>query len=321
MRRVRRFSDFGYQVWTDGSVVLDVLSGAGALAYPKDGRREKVVLGAGSLACSYRAECVAMEAGLNRLVDVIGLSKTHRTRVAAFKVSLSLPMALGAGPEAVEDAIMKRIWDLILGIVRLRLSVNFQFVFLHFGVPRNEAADKAAEQGNAKPQSYPAWVTDIVTGVVRQFRGEMYRVFEGRMPRTHRSVILDRVRPAPKHSKLGRLGESLLAQFVTSTSKHFGWLHRVLARKMDRLECRRYRMQAAGGYTAEERPSVESAADSANAPNLGIATRQGDPIICPLCNMLCARPQAGAVHLVKIHGLERDCALALAKKARRAALT
>ncbi|KAH8620153.1 hypothetical protein ERJ75_000092300 [Trypanosoma vivax] len=45
MRRVQRFSDFDYQVWTDGSVVLDVSSGAGALVYPKDGRREKVVLG------------------------------------------------------------------------------------------------------------------------------------------------------------------------------------------------------------------------------------------------------------------------------------
>ncbi|CCD20087.1 hypothetical protein, conserved, partial [Trypanosoma vivax Y486] len=37
--------------------------------------------------------------------------------------------------------------------------------------------------------------------------------------------------------------------------------------------------------------------------------------------MVCARRQAGVVHLVKIHGLERDCALALTKKARRAALT
>ncbi|KAH8607003.1 putative Zinc finger C2H2 type [Trypanosoma vivax] len=37
--------------------------------------------------------------------------------------------------------------------------------------------------------------------------------------------------------------------------------------------------------------------------------------------MAYARRQAGVVHLVKIHGLERDCALALAKKARRAALT
>ncbi|CCD19830.1 reverse transcriptase (RNA-dependent DNA polymerase), putative [Trypanosoma vivax Y486] len=52
MRRVRRFMGFGYQVWTDGSVVLDVSSGAGALVCPKDGRREKVVLGAASLAAA-----------------------------------------------------------------------------------------------------------------------------------------------------------------------------------------------------------------------------------------------------------------------------
>ncbi|KAG8341483.1 hypothetical protein TRVL_07687 [Trypanosoma vivax] len=247
MRRVHWFSDFDYQVWTDGSVVLDVSSGAGALVYPKVGRREKVVLGAGSLACSYRAECVAMEAGLKRLVDVIVLSKTHGTRVVAFTDSLSLLMALNTRPAAVEDAILRRIWELILHIVRLCVSVNFQFVLSHCGVPRNEAADKAAEQGNAKQQSYPAWVADIVTGVERQVRNEMYRAFEeGRMSRMHRSALLDHVRPAPKHSKLDRLGESLLAKFRTGTSKHFGWLRRVVTHKTDQLECRWCSAQAPG---------------------------------------------------------------------------
>ncbi|KAH8609673.1 putative RNase H [Trypanosoma vivax] len=322
MRRVQRFRGFDYRVWTDGSVVLDVSSGAGAMVVPKDSRREKVVLGAESLACSYRAECVAMEAGLKRLVDVIELSKTRRTRVVAFTDSLSLLKALGAGPAAVEDAMPRRILDLILHIVRLRVSVNFQFVFSHCGVPRNEAADKAAEQGNAKPQLYPAWITDIVTGVERQVRNEMYRAFEeGRMPRTHRSALLDHVRPAPKHSKVDRLGESLLAQFRTGTSKHFGWLHRVLARKMDQLECRWCNAQVAVSDAGEEHPSQVTVADSETAPDLGIATRQSDPIICPLCDMVRSRRQAGVVHLVKIHGLERDCALALTKKARRAALT
>ncbi|KAG8340131.1 hypothetical protein TRVL_09042 [Trypanosoma vivax] len=37
--------------------------------------------------------------------------------------------------------------------------------------------------------------------------------------------------------------------------------------------------------------------------------------------MVCSRRHAGAAHLVKIRGLERDCVWALAKKARRAALT
>ncbi|CCD20332.1 retrotransposon hot spot protein (RHS), putative [Trypanosoma vivax Y486] len=294
MRRVQRFRDFDYQVWADGSVVLDVSSGAGTLVYPKDGRREKVVLGAGSLACSYRAECVAMEAGLKRLVDVIELSKTHRTRVVAFTDSLSLLMVLSAGPAVVEDAMLRRIWDLILHIVRPRVSVNFQFVFSHFGAPRNDAADKAAEQGNVKPHSYPVWITDIVTGVERHVWNEMCRTIEeGRMPRTRRSVLLDRVRPAPKHSKPDRLGESLLSQFRTGTSKHFGWLRRVLTRKADQLQCRWCSTQATGSDAAEEHPLAETVADSATAPDLGIATTQCDPIICPLCNMVCSRASAG----------------------------
>ncbi|KAH8615874.1 hypothetical protein ERJ75_000540200 [Trypanosoma vivax] len=151
MRRVQRFRDFDYQVWTDGSVVLDVSSGAGALVYPKDGRREKVVLGAGSLVCSYSAERVAMEAVLKRLADAIELSKTHRTQVVAFTDSLLLLMALNTDPGAVEDAILKRILDLILHIVLLRVPVNFQFVFLHCGVPRSDEAGNAAERGHTKP--------------------------------------------------------------------------------------------------------------------------------------------------------------------------
>ncbi|SCU72738.1 RNase H, putative [Trypanosoma equiperdum] len=145
MRLVQQFRDYDYQVWTDGSVVLDVSSVAGALVYPKERKREKVVLGAGSPACSYRAECVSMEAGLKRNADFMELSKTHRTRVLPFKDLISLLMALIIGPVVVEDAILRRIWDLILRIVRLRVSVNFQFVFSHCRLPHNEATERAAE--------------------------------------------------------------------------------------------------------------------------------------------------------------------------------
>ncbi|KAG8344892.1 hypothetical protein TRVL_04283 [Trypanosoma vivax] len=117
MRRVQRFRDFGYQAWTDGAVVLNVSSGAGALVCPKEGRREKMVLGAGSLARSYRAECVAMEAGLKRLVGAIELSKTHGTQVAVFAKPLPLLMALGAGPVVLGVAMLRRIWDLIFRLV------------------------------------------------------------------------------------------------------------------------------------------------------------------------------------------------------------
>ncbi|SCU69528.1 uncharacterized protein TEOVI_000109400 [Trypanosoma equiperdum] len=226
------FKNCDYRVWTDGFVVPDVSSGAGALAYRKEGWRERVVLGAGSPSC--------------------------RTRVPAFTDLISLLMVLSTGPEVVEGSILGRIWDLILSIVRLRVSVNFHFVFSHCGVPRNEAANKAAEHGNAKPQPYPACITDIVTGAERQVQNAVYNVFEeGRMPRTHLSVILDHVRPAPKRTKLDRLGEPLLPQFRTGTSKHFGWLRRVVTRTLDQLGCRWCNAQEPGSNASGPPPAVE----------------------------------------------------------------
>ncbi|CCD16172.1 hypothetical protein, unlikely [Trypanosoma congolense IL3000] len=50
---------------------------------------------------------------------------------------------------------------------------------------------------------------------------------ESQMPNTHRSVLLNHIRPAPRN-KLGRLSETLLVQFGAGTSKYFGWHHRVL---------------------------------------------------------------------------------------------
>ncbi|KAH8616302.1 hypothetical protein ERJ75_000494700 [Trypanosoma vivax] len=322
MRRVQRFSDFDYQVRTSGSVVPDVSSGAGPLVSPKNSRREKkLAVGHGSLACSYRAECVAMAAALKRLVEVIVLSKTNRTRVVAFTDSSSVLMALSTGPAAVEDAILKGIWDLILHIVRLRVSDNFQSVFSHCGVKRSDATDEAAEQENANTQSYLLRITDIVTGVKRHVRNEMNRVFEEtRMPRTHRSALLGHVRPGLRQSMGDRLGESLLAQFRTGTSKHFGWLHRVLTRRTDALECRWCTANNETSDAAKAHPPAVTVADSETAPDLGIATRRCGPITWPLCKMVCARRQAGVVHLVKIHDVQRNCALALNVKASGAAL-
>ncbi|KAH8609726.1 hypothetical protein ERJ75_001176900 [Trypanosoma vivax] len=137
----------------------------------------------------------------------------------------------------------------------------------------------------------------------------MCRAFEEeQMPRTHRSVPLDHVRQATKWSKVDRLGESFLAKFRAGTSKHFGWLHRLLTRQTDQLECRKCSAQAATSEVAEKYPSPGTVADSETAPNLGITGRQCDHFIWPLCDVACARRRAGAVHLVKIHGVERACA-------------
>ncbi|KAG8341229.1 hypothetical protein TRVL_07942 [Trypanosoma vivax] len=91
-----------------------------------------------------------MEVLLKRLLDVMELTKTNRTQGVPFTDWLLLSLALNTGPAAVGDAMLRRIWDLILHSLRRRASVNCQFVFSHSGVTRNEAADKSAEQGGRK---------------------------------------------------------------------------------------------------------------------------------------------------------------------------
>lgn len=60
----------------------------------------------------------------------------------------------------------------------------------------------------------------------------------GHGPHTFRSALEDHLRPAPKDSALNRVGESVMAQFRTGTSKHFGWLHRTLPSSVDLQQCR-----------------------------------------------------------------------------------
>ncbi|CCD17248.1 hypothetical protein, unlikely [Trypanosoma congolense IL3000] len=80
-------------------------------------------------------------------------------------------------------------------------------------------------------QSYPAWITYIFTCIERQIRKEKMKSFEeSQMPNTCQSTLLNHVRPAPR-KKLGRLSESLLVQFRTGTSKHFGRHSRVLTQE------------------------------------------------------------------------------------------
>ncbi|KAG8339986.1 hypothetical protein TRVL_09185 [Trypanosoma vivax] len=131
-------------------------------------------------------------------------------------------MVLSMWSVVVGEAALRRIWDLILRVARPHASVNFQFAFSHRG-ERDKAGDKGVGYGIGKAQSTPGLITDTVTGVERQGRNEMQRVFEGgRMPRTQRSALLDRVRPAPKQPEADHLGESFPVKFGTGAAEHFG---------------------------------------------------------------------------------------------------
>eukprot|EP00796_Vickermania_ingenoplastis_P012730 gene12730-8679_t len=297
--RVDKFDDYDFQLWTDGSVDLDVAAGSAALLFARDGSlRRKVVSDAGSLACSYRAECVAMEIGLAALLDHVSDTNTKRLRVAVFSDSLSLLMALQTGPHCARDGVLQRIWRHILTLLNRSVRLSFQFVFSHCGIPRNEAVDKAAAEGRGLPQRYPAWITDIVTGIKRVCRRAADATFDdGGGPITYRSTLLQHIHPAPKRLGFDRNGQSLLAQFFTGTSRHFGWLQRVLTRSTRQLHCRWCHPTAA----SDDPLSPLSSPPSVSSPGLLVASRRMDPVVCPVCLVISANKQALQVHLTTKH--------------------
>nr|CAJ16761.1 hypothetical protein Tb10.v4.0050 [Trypanosoma brucei brucei TREU927] len=81
MQRVRGLKEYNYQVFTDVLMILDESSGSGAIIYPGQGKVVKVKKGAGRLACSYRAECVATEAEFMKLKTIIKINESRKMKV------------------------------------------------------------------------------------------------------------------------------------------------------------------------------------------------------------------------------------------------
>lgn len=180
-----------------------------------------------------------MESGLQGIRRLVPAEHTVRRKVALFTDSLSLLMALKTGPVRVTDGILRRIWILFFRFQCRKVQFTFQFVFSHCGVPRNEEVVQLAAKGRELPQTYPAWIVDIVMVVSPRCRNTAYQCFNaGGIPPTYRSQLLGHINPALKNLLFNRLAQSLLAQFHTGTSKYFGWLHCVLTHIEENLECR-----------------------------------------------------------------------------------
>lgn len=180
---------------------------------------------AGKMACSCRAECVAMAAGLQMLIRNLPRKRCRRV-AAVFTDSLSLLTALNTGPLRVRDGILRRIWTLILSLVRDKARPSFPFVFGHCGVPGNEAVDAVAKQAAELPQDVSAWITDMIT-IVRRRRTCGLLAQADEYP-TYRQLLLRSSPMTPKSTTLTRLGETLVAQFRCNVSMHFGWFHRAI---------------------------------------------------------------------------------------------
>ena len=141
-RRLERFRNVPFALYTDGAVVLDERSGAAAMLYDQRGLVKRCTTSCGKYACSYRAECMAMEVGLEMLLEHATERRVRYTTAVIVTDSYSLLMVLQTGPTTVEEGILRRIWTLILRLINRRVRLSFQFVFGHCNLTRNEDVDK-----------------------------------------------------------------------------------------------------------------------------------------------------------------------------------
>ena len=171
-----------YELWTDGSVrgprypngdkypsMAPYLpgkfrSGGAAILYEGNTRIAHAHEAAGTMACSYRSECVALRAGLK--LGFVDHLKDAKLLICTD--SQSLLAALAKGPILQTGDIENEIWDLLLQLASRNVRVTLQFVYGHCGVARNDEVDEEADEAAELPQdSVPIWLTDFMAATKR----------------------------------------------------------------------------------------------------------------------------------------------------------
>ncbi|PWV17742.1 hypothetical protein C3747_17g369 [Trypanosoma cruzi] len=134
---------------------------------------------AGRLACSYRAECLAIENGFGHLMPpCLGTSQSP-TRILVATDSLSAIEAFRC-PLAMRDRVTEAILIMPLSLVKRGRPVEFIFSPSHCGIPRNEATDEEATISISLPQEgIPIWHVDFLTAVKRLCWKEFQEEAEG----------------------------------------------------------------------------------------------------------------------------------------------
>jgi ribonuclease HI/ssDNA-binding Zn-finger/Zn-ribbon topoisomerase 1 len=268
-------------VATDGSAIRSKrTSGAAAVFYPPsalDAESEeqlpepllKIVRPAGAAACSFRTEAIAAIAVLQALRGMRSWERPRRVLIATD--SLSLVQALGAGPLADNDANLQTLWNQLYKLAARGTQVAFQFVFSHCGVPINEAADKAADEGNKLDQStVPMWLPDFMSAAKELLLEEWHASIREDDPRKA-ALGHTKMSPCKTVDGVSRADEVLLAQLRTGECPLFGRLaHRLGASSVE--ACRwcspelhtakaswSAKIRAAGAQTADEHRRMQRA--------------------------------------------------------------
>ncbi|KEG06166.1 Tbingi protein [Trypanosoma grayi] len=289
-----------YELWTDGSVELGEKYGTAAMIYLNRELIAQAKAGAGPIACSYPAESIALQVGLQKLLDVIPHRNTRPCRVSVFKETLSLITALQTGPLTATDHILRLLWNLLLDIQRRKARVRLQFIFGHCGIAKNEACDKEAKTASDLPQRGDTWIPDVAALAKRHIRSQLPK------PSTHRSSITGHCNPTRNDPSLTRKEEAALARFRTGVSHRCGCLLRKLLGTTPNT-CR-------WCNPIEHPPPLKKARIETPAANTEAAPlRFRDPVNFPVCQTRYGCRSSAVVHMVNKHGFTRARALWKAK--------
>eukprot|EP00760_Papus_ankaliazontas_P038233 PhM_4_TR9004/c0_g1_i1/m.2362 len=104
-------------------------------------------INAGKHTCSYRAEALTIDAGIEHLLRrVQNMSRNERrSSIILGTDSQSTLAALARGPLDQDDPVCSRIWTNLLKLAAQRVHIRLQFCYAHVGFLENELVDSAAK--------------------------------------------------------------------------------------------------------------------------------------------------------------------------------
>lgn len=192
----RPLQTFRFSPWTDGAVQMEIRPGGAAMPHDNGMPVRSAKVACGPLACSYRTECEAGEAGLAFLDRYLRPPLTRNASMVVVADSLSLLMALSTGPTALRDGALRRIWTRSLALVGHGVRLPLRIVLGHCELASNQAVVMLARAAISELPATRAWMTDVVTGPRRHADVPRDR---GTSANTLRRQLPGHNRPTPKN--------------------------------------------------------------------------------------------------------------------------
>jgi len=141
---------YGYNIFTDGSAEAGTNNGGAAAIITVGNPNNPNIIDTikrptGTVCTSFHSECVAMEIGLQWLLD-----QNPQNSPTIFTDSKSLTEAMGKDQREQKDPSLIKLWQII---DQLPVDVKVQWIPAHCDVKGNEAVDKAAKEATKMDQN------------------------------------------------------------------------------------------------------------------------------------------------------------------------